>query len=248
MDINNEYGCLNIQQSLLNLMKIFHEFCDENNVKYSLIGGSLLGTVRDNGFIPWDDDMDVMVDRDNLARIIELLSVNEKLTVHRRLWVYRVQLRNDEGIDGYIPTLDLFAVDNMPDSKFARKFTLLKLHCIQGMIKDKPDYSRFSLKNKILSFATYYMGKPFSFESKMRRYDKHAQKYNSTDTDKKAIFYAQFHQLGFLYPHDMMENPILHVFEDTKVYITRDYDEVLTMTYGDYMTPPKKKDCKPSHH
>ena len=248
MDIRNEYGCLEIQQSLLELIKQFHVFCVQNNVRYSLIGGSLLGAVRENGLIPWDDDMDVMIDRDNLKKVITLLSSHDTLTVYRSLWVYRIQWRNEEIKVGYQPTIDLFAVDNMPDSVVARKWTLLKLHCLQGMIKGKPDYSKFSFKNKVLSFVTYYLGKLFPLNFKRDLYDKIAQRYDGTETNKKAIFFAQYHQLAYLYPKDMMNNLILHQFEDTNVYITKDFDEVLTMTYGDYMTPPERKDCKPSHN
>lgn len=247
MDVRNEYGCLAIQQSLLELIKQFHVLCVQNNVRYSLIGGSLLGAVREKGFIPWDDDMDVMIDRDNLKRVITLLSSHNTLTVFRSLWVYRIQRRDEEDTGGYHPTIDLFAVDNMPDSAIARQWTLLKLHCLQGMIKGKPDYSRFSFKNKVLSFVAYYLGKLFPLEFKRDSFDRIAQRYNDTDSSKKAIFYAQYHQLGYLYPKDMLRNLILHQFEDTNVFITKDFDEVLTMTYGNYMTPPDRKDCKPSH-
>lgn len=248
MDIKNKYGCLEIHKELLNLMKYFHDFCKKNGINYSMIGGSLLGTVRDNGFIPWDDDIDIMVDRKVLDRIVALLAKDEVLCIKRTLWVYRVQLRNNNVVkNGYIPTLDLFMVDNMPDGRGERRLQLLKLYALQGMIKGKPDYSRFSLINKVLLFTTYYLGKLFSLSKKMKLYDKIAQSKNGVATQKKAIFYAQFHQLKYLYPKDMMERVMLHKFEDIDVNITESYDEVLTMTYGDYRTPPEMKDRKPIH-
>lgn len=248
MDINNEYGCLEIHNELLKLMKYFHEFCVKNEIKYSMIGGSLLGTVRDNGFIPWDDDIDIMVERKSLKTLIKLIEGSNVLKIKRTLWVYRVQMNDSVVIkNGYTPTLDLFMVDNMPDNIKERQIHLFKLYALQGMIKEKPDYSRFTLKNKVLLFSTYYLGKLFSQSFKMNLYDKIAQSKNEVSTQYKAIFYAQFHQLKFLYPKDMMERVSLHKFENIEVYITDEYDSVLTMTYGDYMTPPKKKERKPIH-
>ena len=67
MDIENKYGTLAIQKELLVLLKEFHSFCKRNNIQYSLAYGSLLGAVRHKGLIPWHDDLDIMVDRDNYS-------------------------------------------------------------------------------------------------------------------------------------------------------------------------------------
>ena len=61
----NRYGTEEAQNELLDLMKTFHRFCEESDIRYSLYGGSCLGAVRHKGFIPWDDDLDICVDRQN---------------------------------------------------------------------------------------------------------------------------------------------------------------------------------------
>lgn len=67
--MTNEYGLEEIQKELLDIMKIFHNFCEEKGIRYFLFGGSCLGAVRHKGFIPWDDDLDVCVDRRNYNKL-----------------------------------------------------------------------------------------------------------------------------------------------------------------------------------
>ena len=58
-----------IQENLLNLLDSFDDICKNNNIKYSLHGGSLLGAVREHGFIPWDDDADVTMTRTEYEKL-----------------------------------------------------------------------------------------------------------------------------------------------------------------------------------
>ena len=96
MDSNNEYGTYNVQKKLLILLERFHQFCVDNDIKYSLDWGSLLGAIRHKGFIPWDDDLDVMVDRTNYNKLVSLIVDNEDLELNfenpRAYWVGRVYL------------------------------------------------------------------------------------------------------------------------------------------------------------
>lgn len=95
MDLFNEYGTLEVQKGLLKLIKEFHAFCEANDIKYSLSWGSLLGAIRHKGFIPWDDDLDVMMDRKNYNTFIALIDTNKKLTCNRNdngLWIDKIRL------------------------------------------------------------------------------------------------------------------------------------------------------------
>ena len=61
-----------MQSKLLDMMKWFHGYCEENGLRYYALGGTALGAVRHGGFIPWDDDLDVGMPRADYDRMISL--------------------------------------------------------------------------------------------------------------------------------------------------------------------------------
>ena len=66
-----------LQESLLKMLHWFHDYCIEHDLTYYVLGGTLLGAVRHHGFIPWDDDVDIGMPRDDYERLMELLSSQE---------------------------------------------------------------------------------------------------------------------------------------------------------------------------
>ena len=61
-----------LQQKLLNMLSWFHDFCEKNNLKYYILYGTLLGAIRHKGFIPWDDDIDVGMPRDDYEKFLKI--------------------------------------------------------------------------------------------------------------------------------------------------------------------------------
>ena len=143
MDFDNKYGTLKIQEKLLVLLKEFHKYCLENDIKYSLDWGSLLGAIRHKGFIPWDDDIDIMVDRRNYEKILKTAKspINIDHDSSSALWVDRVRLDSDL-ISSLKPTMDIFIIDNAPDGQFLRKLRVLELRFVQGMLKSTPNLKK----------------------------------------------------------------------------------------------------------
>ena len=119
---------------MVEILAYFDKVCRQNNINYSLIGGSLIGAIRHQGIIPWDDDIDVILSRDNYLKIIEILEKDDDarfkiLTknntkdyffsfpklVDKRTYV--VEHQNLEQISEYGIYIDIFSYNFMPNSQ-----------------------------------------------------------------------------------------------------------------------------------
>lgn len=250
MDVENKYGILEIQKELLKLIKIFDSFCIENKISYSLNDGTLLGAVRHNGFIPWDDDLDIIMDRENYSKLAHSDLKDYGIVLKRELWIDKVYLKdsNDKAdTSTYHPFLDILIFDVAPKGRISRKIKKLLIGFVQGMIKGKPDYSRFPMKYKVFSFITYCTGRLFPAKFKNYLYHEISQKFGSQSSPYASSYNEPFNDIGILHKADALSRIVRHQFEDTDLPIMEDYHDYLTDLYGDYMTPPKEEDRIPLH-
>ena len=251
MDIENRYGTLNAQKGLLELLKEFHSFCVQNGVRYSLAYGSLLGAIRHKGFIPWDDDLDVFVDRANYNLLIQRLGSGQNLQVERdsidSLWVDRVRRKEKKSNDVYEPTLDILVLDSVPVSTLKSSTKLFLILMLQGMIKPRPSFDKGSIILKICTIVTFFLGKLFPIKWKKKWYRKVSQIGNTDSSSYVANYNGEYSDLKRCYPNDLMNHIMEHEFEDTKAFIVEDYDMCLTTQFGDYMTPPQESERKARH-
>lgn len=245
MDTKNEYGTRAIQNELLPLLKDFHEFCIEHEIQYSLAYGSLLGAVRHKGFIPWDDDVDVIVTRDNFMKIRQAIVENPRFQwdylTKASLWIARIRSSDQFSETDYPPMVDIFILDNVPNNKLFAKLKLLAVMFLQGTVKMKPELNRFRFHMKICAYVTYLIGKILPERTKFLMYEKVSQWGNKNETKRISCYNTIFGYMGQTFSYKMIMNYIRCPFEDTELSVMSGYDEFLTVVYGDYMIPPQDK-------
>ena len=238
------------QLVLLDMLKEVDALLTENGIRYSLCAGTLLGAVRHDGFIPWDDDIDIMVDRENYGKIIKLFEgqpADSKFTLNRVLWIYRIQERTNSANDLSVPTIDIFVFDNCPDSAFVRKYKLFLMRMLQGMLKTDPNARKHSFFHRVCLGGTRLLGKLFTYNFKFRWYDKAARIGNKKDSNYLGSYFSPYKNLPLQYSKTLMRDIERHAFEDSMMPIVKEYDNYLSAQYGNYMQLPKEEDRVSTH-
>lgn len=234
-----------IHDKLLELMIFTDSVCRKENIQYSLYGGTMLGAVRHKGFIPWDDDADLAMQRSDLNRFKDRVKDyldGTPFVLCRNGRVDGISFAEPLSIDGKSIDhicLDIFAIDNVPDDDklFAKQvFGLKKL---QGMMKKgKINWSKYSLKGKILVLGTKILG-AFRSEKKLaEQYAALSQKYNNVETKRQFVSNDLYYIFDTKFDRNLFLETIDMPFETQTFSVFKESDKLLTILYGDYMTPP----------
>lgn len=247
----------------LNILIYFTEVCKENNLRYYLGGGTLLGAVRHKGFIPWDDDIDVMMPRPDFQKLLSLSINNENYNIIKpgtagyyynfaKLVDTRTILE-EKGIkliDGLGVYIDIFPLDGMPETPDARKKRFKELNSIRKRINNtcllRPKFHRnpFAYLN---ACRIYNSNKYIDLPSLQKKYLDSALK-NSFDDSEFVFAAGGAYGTRDIFPGKWFEKEIELQFENLSVKAFNGYDFYLTQLYGDYMTlPPEDKRVTPHH-
>lgn len=242
----SEYGLETIHNDLLNLLKSFDSLCRNNNILYSLYAGSLLGAVREKGFIPWDDDVDVIMVYEEYVKLQSIIKGNNEYYIDTEdAWVPRFR-RKSQTNGAFI---DLFWLTNAPAGKMAFTCKITRLKILQGMLKKYKSERELSAKYKILMFGARTLGSLFPRAFLLRRYKAISLKDENKMTKLFSIPNAAFSYLKYTFDKQKYGKDYDDIdFEDMKAMTIRSWDYVLKTVYGtDYMTPPPKKDRVRTH-
>lgn len=244
---DNAYGLEEIQRTLLDMMKEVDRVCREKDIRYTLAGGTMLGAIRHQGFIPWDDDLDIAFPKADWDRFLQIFpQESERYTVTLTdTWVPRVVPR--EPINGEFPFIDLFHYADVKGSGLGFKLKVFALKTLQGMLKEKVDYSAYPPKYRPLLMGTYVLGRLFPKKWKLGWYRRIADRWNRGDGTLVHVPDGDFRVLHRTWPVKYTEACVDVPFEDTVLKVSSHYDEMLTRQYGDYMTPPPENKRVAAH-
>ena len=242
-----------LQMVILSIMKDIDDLCQRNGIEYYLLGGSAIGAIRHKGFIPWDDDLDIIMSNDNYNKFIEVCKTQldeSKYYLQEGLkdwsmYFSKVRLRGtklDEGVN-YTDNpdmqgiyVDIFKMDNVPSNKTRAKiqyFFAKVFLCYQLSVRGDRD-SSFDIKKRLMIYLSF----PLKIK-KLRNWIKNqVEKYNSIDTDSFGFFYGRTNFQTAIVSKKIFGKPTRVQFEDTSLCVAERYHEYLTQMFGNYMTPP----------
>lgn len=270
MNNNNvELSMREIQKGSLNILFEIDKMCKQLNLRYYLAYGTLIGAVRHHGFIPWDDDIDIMMPRDDYKRLIGYFMENEKELKPLELFSYYnnenyphmisrisdnryildVDNENNYGLGLFV---DIYPMDGIGNTKeeYTRRKKLASKYSSLCFLSTREHFefgTTKGLKKKILKIPAYiyakFKGKKFFLE-----------KLEIMSAEKK---YEEEQFVGCLvwgtdgvkavFPKEWFEYSIGLEFEGKIFQAPIKYHDVLSRLYGDYMKiPPKEKQV--SHH
>lgn len=261
---DNSCGIAPLQDKMLEIMKVFDEICIKEGFRYYLAGGSCLGALRHKGFIPWDDDLDVYMPREDYEKFWSLYGTENRINGKYRLcrtslnhnYHHRViQMTNldttfvharciNDDIEHGI-YIDIIPLDACPNGKLARFsqfihaifFSIYNIQC-------KPEYNGGKMTALMNIGTTILLGLVRSQKMRTRiwkRAERKMTRWKWEDCSHVKCITSQFHELCTAFPKTWFGERRLP-FEDMEAVVPSDAESYCKAMYGDYMAlPPKDK-------
>ena len=258
----------------LNMLIDFAKFCDDNNFTYYLSGGTLLGAIRHRGFIPWDDDIDIMMPREDYNKAIKTYkndiykidSIRENPNSYNRYArINNIKTKLESNLRQHLKEsvfIDIFPIDGLAGSKFKQDVifgiqqiliafhlsTILK-YTISSRYEDR-EAGFFAWRKYLRTFIKFVMvatigrTNPGIWASIL---NKIASRYSFYNRDYVAILVSGPHFTKERMPKNIYKNKVKVEFEGYKFWAPDGYDYYLKSLYGNYMELPPI-DKRISHH
>lgn len=253
-----------IKKIEIKLLKEFKAYCEEHGLKYFLSNGTLLGAIKYNGFIPWDDDIDVIMPREDYDRFVKEFPSNEKIkllsdeTCNNYIFTFAklsdssTLIQNQTTLKGYEYGIhiDIFPLDRWNDDgniahKEARRIQKLCQKMCFSISHFSKGRSLFHTcaKNLIIAWThiigyTYYRAKLYSIIEK---------NINYFEGNYSGCLVWPIYGIREIIPTEVFSDVVEVEFEGDKYPAPVGYDVYLRSLYGDYENDPPSKKQK-SHH
>ncbi|USF26730.1 hypothetical protein N510_001662 [Firmicutes bacterium ASF500] len=252
----------------LDLLAEFDRVCGKHGLAYFAFGGTLLGAVRHKGYIPWDDDIDLLMFREDYRKLVQIAEQEfqhpyffQTPFTDPGLVMGGSRLRNSDttlisDFENKRPYenkgifIDIFVLDNVPDSEaeFERAKKVLKYYWrilryasyYEGYFQ--PD-KRYPLKRRILGRFARLLKGVFGMERLSRGYEQYCSQWSGKET--RRISPIETWRGRFVYQREQLKTVYKVPFEQLEIPVSDAFDEMLTAQYGDYMTLKK---ISSTHH
>lgn len=236
------------QAALMELLTVFDNICRRLGISYQLFAGTALGAVRHKGFIPWDDDLDIIMLRPEYERFLkeapaepesEKYFLQAEFSEHWPMFFSKLRKNGTACIERYVPRdelmhqgiyIDIFPCDSLSNAPIIGKLQFAASKAVIARSLAKRGYrtdskiKKLALKLSCLvpakAFCRFVRGEAYAGTKRVHCFFGAASKY------EKSVF-----------PREWMDETILLPFESGVFPVSAHYDELLTTLYGDYMTP-----------
>ena len=247
------------QSVLLDMLKWFNDLCDKNNIVYYAAGGTLLGAVRHNGFIPWDDDIDIIIPRDDYEKLIRLEEIHYGRYIIETPYdgnrdflfsfskIYDCNTTLIENVNPRIKRgvyIDIFPLDgignNMAECK--KNYRLIDKNNMLLMTKTcRLSKKRSFYKNIVIFFMKLVPNFILNTKKISIKVDKLAKKNSFNEYDYVGNLMGAYRSRE-IFKKELLGERKKFSFEDTYIYGPQYYEEYLKQIYGDWQTlPPIEK-------
>lgn len=264
------------QEASLEILLAVDRICRANGIRYLMDAGTLLGAVRHGGFIPWDDDIDIAMTRENYEALKRLLRSGKNLLPDNMEFILPDEYRNGRAFYDFTPRIiyknsrrhgdsremdyyegklnhlwvDIFILDNLPDDPFLDRWTRLCQKVIYGLSMPKRyrlELGKYSGMDRLRVAALSAAGRFFSMRRLFALQERLSRKYEKKHT--RRLYYSNY-QPDYL--HDTLnrewsEQVTELTFEGHQLMAPAGFEEVLQEIYGDYMQLPPEESRVPSH-
>lgn len=246
-----------LQKIQLSMLKDFDAVCQKHRISYQLFSGTALGAVRHKGFIPWDDDIDVVMLREDYERFFNSASkeldsnkyyVQREFSEHWPMFFSKLRLNGTTYIEKYHSHdarihqgiyIDIFPCDNLSDSRLMQKLQYIASKIVIAKSLYARGYETNStVKKCFMQFCRILPTEPFK-RLCIRRNDSSSLKVHTFFGGGKKFERS-------IYLREWFEQSVKMRFEDSEFPVSAHYDEMLRVMYGDYMVMPtlEQRVCK----
>lgn len=242
------------QLEAVEALKLVDDVCQKNEIIYFMIAGSTLGAIRHKGFIPWDDDVDIVMTMDNYHKF---LKIAPKEIGKKYIW-------KDTSVDDNFPTLSgrillsedeqlltVFPLVKLSDNRFQRNSQWIIRKVFSPVWQRKVGYKvpqdELTGKKKVSIAISILLSIFISKKAVLRLLRWNETRFENKDVEWYCNIYSKYSLEKESIKSEWVKEIIRVPFEDGKFPIVKNYDAYLAHLYGDYMTPPPKADRVPEH-